>query len=344
MEEDSTQYEIDFGLSVGNFYRYYVDYEIYVEGFVVYNDGVTAIINVSDRYAEGGGEILYYDEVRRIIPAFRDNNAQRLTEYLCIDVETECNLFSRDPDDDTIMYLQYNENGELSLSPVDYLQVRYERLKKLLIYELRKWKEEGEKIYQQANSLINVDVLDSDLETIIKKYDHEKEYDNDDSNVLKYSLNRSVFWLNSRNCAIITAWRGKYSRAENNKRNHDLQISLRKYGYGVIRVQGCYAEVGRSIEKEDSFLVFDIEDSHDFRDKIYEQAEKYEQDCFLYKPLDEINAYLIGTNDDYGKGKIDLIGALRINNIDADNYSKIGSGIVSFEQRRCNEEGGKPYE
>ena len=87
-----------FDLSLGQEYRYYVDDEVYVEGKVVSNDGVTAIIKVTDRYGEGFFQILYYKEVRQYFPAFRDDEAERLTEYLCLDIETECNLFFREPE------------------------------------------------------------------------------------------------------------------------------------------------------------------------------------------------------------------------------------------------------
>ena len=70
-----------------------------------------------------------------------------------------------------------------------------------------------------------------------------KEYDQDHGNIesdeeLYYSLHRSIDWLNSRNCAIISAWRSSYTRSEKDKRNRELQRTLREYGYGVIRVKG----------------------------------------------------------------------------------------------------------
>lgn len=111
-----------------------------------------------------------------------------------------------------------------------------------------------------------------------------------------------------------------------------MQQKLRALGYGVIRVKGCYAEIGRPLEKENSFLVFDLEDTKDFMQNIYDLSEYNEQDCFLYKPVDEEVAYLVGTNDHYGKGKIDLAGFMKINSETADAFTKVASGTISFEK------------
>lgn len=319
-----------FDLSLGQEYRYYVDDEVYVEGKVVSNDGVTAIIKVTDRYGEGFFQILYYKEVRQYFPAFRDDEAERLTEYLCLDIETECNLFFRDPESDAIMLQYFDENDKFSPIPADVFKFRMERIKKKLIFELKKMEDaEKEKAANLTDPLINVDVSSSALDDMYNDFD--KERGNEDEK-FEYSLNRSVHWLNNRNCAILTAWRGNYNRSENNKRNQELQHALRGFGFGVIRVKGCYPEIGKEVDKENSFLVIDLEDTPDFREIIYEHSERYEQDNFLYKPVDEEKAYLIGTNDNYGKDKVEYIGVLHINKFDAEQYSEIGSGRISFEK------------
>ena len=104
----------------GNKYHYTVGYwgseEFYVEGNVVFNDGVTAVIKVTDSYEECWFQLLYYNEVKQYIPSFYDAEAEKLTEYLCLDVETEYNLFFRDPDTDAIMLQHYDEEGKDSLT------------------------------------------------------------------------------------------------------------------------------------------------------------------------------------------------------------------------------------
>lgn len=147
------------------------------------------------------------------------------------------------------------------------------------------------------------------------------------------SLNRAVYWISLKNCANITAWRSENTRAINDANNRELQETLRTMGYGVIKLQGFYAEVGCNVNKEKSFLVFDKNDDPNFYDNLHKLSEKYGQDCFLFKAADEEVAYLIGTNEDFIKTKGERIeaGRLRIGNLSAETFSKIGSGIISFE-------------
>ena len=148
-----------------------------------------------------------------------------------------------------------------------------------------------------------------------------------------YKVQRARKWLNNTDCAIVTAWRSGNSRRENDENNRKLQQTLRKYGYGVAKVRGCYTEMGKETNKENSFLTFDlISDSYKFRDNVYRLSEKYDQDCFLYKEAGyDIPAVLIGTNDDFGKGKIKLAGRMHFGNMSAKEYSEIGSGRITFE-------------
>ena len=80
-------------------------------------------------------------------------------------------------------------------------------------------------------------------------------------------------------------------------------------------------------------MVFDQNDDPKFYENLYKLSEKFEQDCFLFKAVDEEVAYLIGTNDDFirDNGERKEAGRLRIGNLDAKTYSKIGSGRISFE-------------
>ena len=104
-------------------------------------------------------------------------------------------------------------------------------------------------------------------------------------------------------------------------------------GYGVIKLQGFYAEVGHDVSKENSFLVFDQNDDPNFYDNLRMLSEKFEQDCFLFKAADEEIAYLIGTNNEFisKNGERKEAGRLRIGNLSATIYSEIGSGRISFE-------------
>ena len=52
----------------------------------------------------------------------------------------------------------------------------------------------------------------------------------------------------------------------------------------------------------------------------------------MYKKKDEENAYLIGTNDAFGKGRKELAGKMKINSNTAKNYSVISHTRISFEK------------
>ena len=147
------------------------------------------------------------------------------------------------------------------------------------------------------------------------------------------SLNRAVYWITTTDCANITAWRSGNKRAINDANNKELQETLRAMGYGVIKLQGFYAEVGQDVSKENSFLVFDQNDDPNFYENLYKLSEKFDQDCFLYKAAEEDVAYLIGTNEAFirDNGERKEAGRLRIGNLSAKAYSEIGSGRISFE-------------
>ena len=187
----------------------------------------------------------------------------------------------------------------------------------------------------QFEKLIDIQIPESEIEEllnekVITKEDVGEETGRSASNA---SLNRAVYWITTTDCANITAWRSGNKRAINDANNRILQETLRAMGYGVIKLQGFYAEVGQDVSKENSFLVFDQNDDPKFYENLYKLSEKFEQDCFLFKAVDEEVAYLIGTNDDFIKenGERKEAGRLHIGNLDAKTYSKIGSGRISFE-------------
>jgi hypothetical protein len=187
----------------------------------------------------------------------------------------------------------------------------------------------------QFEKLIDIQIPESEIEellneNVITKEDVGEVTGRSASNA---SLNRAVYWITTTDCANITAWRSGNKRAINDANNRILQKTLRAMGYGVIKLQGFYAEVGQDVSKENSFLVFDQNDDPNFYENLYKLSEKFEQDCFLFKAVDEEVAYLIGTNDDFirDNGERKEAGRLRIGNLDAKTYSKIGSGRISFE-------------
>lgn len=146
------------------------------------------------------------------------------------------------------------------------------------------------------------------------------------------SVKRAETWFNTRDCAILTAWRGENSRKTNDDNNRKLQRRLRELGYGVTKITGWFAEKDKEVARENSFLTVNLNEEDSFRSNIYELSELYEQDSFLYKKAGrDIPAVLVHTNDDTGKGTEELAGRLRIGNMEADIYSQIKAGRITFE-------------
>ena len=326
----------DCSLEVGSDYVYSIGDDAFsslaIRGHVLFNNGVTAVLQVIDRNAECDFMVLDYDEVRQFIPEFHDTDTQKIRkEYLCLDVETESCLFDRNPETDTIGEYHYDENGKWVFTPLDPYRFRMDRIKKLFTFRIKEMERERDLKQKSYDSTITVELPEFTIDEMYQEYDQQHGNLNSD-NVLYHGLNRSIHWLTHCNCATITAWRGKFNRKENDERNSKLQQKLRALGYGLIRVKGCYAEIGKPLEHENSFMVFDFDDTDNFMQNIYELSEYYEQDCFLYKPKDEEVAYLIGTNDDFGKGIIELAGFMRINSKTASAFTKVASGTISFEK------------
>jgi len=145
-------------------------------------------------------------------------------------------------------------------------------------------------------------------------------------------LNRAISWMTNRDCAILSGWRCDNSRKVNDDNNRNICNTLRENGYGVCKCRGCYAEAGKEVSAENSFFVFDNNNrGKAFFDSVRELAEKYEQDCFLFKEAGENKpAFLFGTNAKFGMGKRQDLGPLHIGSYDAENFTKIGSGQISF--------------
>lgn len=187
--------------------------------------------------------------------------------------------------------------------------------------------------------VINISLPEEEIEDLVHIDVISHDEGSDDASglgetyAINASLNRAVYWITTTDCANITAWRSGNKRAINDANNRELQETLRAMGYGVIKLQGFYAEIGQDVSKENSFLVFDQNDDPNFYDNLRMLSEKYDQDCFLFKAADDDVAYLIGTNEDFisKNGERQEAGRLRIGNLSATTYSEIGSGRISFE-------------
>ena len=149
------------------------------------------------------------------------------------------------------------------------------------------------------------------------------------------SVTRVLHWLELCDCAIISAWRKTKNREKNDSDNRELQESLRKGKYGVIKMRGYYPEKGQSFSNENSFLTINLEkETIDFFGEIKSLSENYEQDCFLFKKAGiEEQAILVGTNEDFGIGIIKPLGPLKLSSTPLTDKSstKIGNKWIFTE-------------
>ena len=108
------------------------------------------------------------------------------------------------------------------------------------------------------------------------------------------SYNRFASHSKLHDCGIITAFRGDKSLAENMRRNKallsDIQSLRLRDGtshpvFGVTKVKGEYQELDMpKASIENSFLVVNLLDKPNFKEKLKEWGRKYDQDSVYYIP------------------------------------------------------------
>lgn len=116
-------------------------------------------------------------------------------------------------------------------------------------------------------------------------------------NITEASLSRVWQHANSdRPIALLTAFRGEYSREENIQRNKTLAATIRKLGYGFFFLDGYWIEnQGTENEvhvSEDSlFVIGNAGEDQQFRQQMIELGAKYNQDGVLVKDLEGAKVY-----------------------------------------------------
>lgn len=122
-------------------------------------------------------------------------------------------------------------------------------------------------------------------------------------------LSRIMRHTDDHETGAITAYRGKLSKTENQKRNRKLIAQLMLKGYGVTPIKGSYIENYGTPEAkevgEETYFVVDLKNKGNLEKDLTELGFEYEQDSILVIPKGGQGAYLIGTNDAKypGKGK-----------------------------------------
>ena len=301
-----------------------VDKNAFIKGDVIYNDGETAIVEIKEMTNGLFPFTLFYNEVKNRYPDLDKPNDDPCQKYFCLDIASMTSLFFYDVYNGYLADAEYNADGSFCTYNLldDVNDVRpdggYDAFIEDITLQLPQ---------EEIESM-------EDQEAICQTGD--AEITDNEGNLIPQSdpcsVARAVSWFNTKDCAILTAWRNGKARKTNDDNNRKLQQQLREFGYGVIKITGWYPEKNKELARENSFLTVNLNEKTDFRDNIYKLSECYEQDCFLYKEAGyDTPAIYVYTNDDCGKGKVKLIGRLHIDNMDAEAFSQIKTGRITFE-------------
>ena len=141
-----------------------------------------------------------------------------------------------------------------------------------------------------------------------------------------------------KNWGVVTASRGELTPAENKQRNKELEIDLRKLGYGFVHVDGMWQECRKPDTEykdcpddmkvpteEKSLFIPNISQQH-----IQALGKKYQQDSVLFAD-DKAKANGEATFIDSKSGESFNIGKFSPGKI-AQGYSKMKGGkVFTFE-------------
>ena len=123
--------------------------------------------------------------------------------------------------------------------------------------------------------------------------------------LLESSLSRILQHMKEHDSGSITAFRGKYSKADNKKRNKILSARLRRKGYDLTRIDGVYIEnfnkPNAQKVKEEVFFVVDSKNKGNLKKDLLELAKDEldppdDQDSILFIPKGGDGSILVGSS------------------------------------------------
>lgn len=319
----------DFTDFINNYTNIEVD-DAFIKGDIIYYDELsTIVVEVKDMTQDMFPFTLFANEVKSRFTSIVLKNKDPYQRYLCLNTKSMTSLFYYDMGTGIMADAVYDAYGNfVDFDIEDYIDE--ESMEPT-------FSEEG--VHEQISIKLSMEDLE-ELENndALLEADGIENVDSDGNITLSggdaCSITRAKTWFNTRDCAILTAWRQGKVRKENDDNNRMLQQRLRKLGYGVTKVTGWYPEENREMARENSFLTVNLNDEESFRDNLSELSELYDQECFLYKKsgYDTPAVYVYTKDvDEYQKGDMKLLGRLRIGNMDADAYSQIKAGRITFE-------------
>ena len=315
-----------------NFINNYTDIEedAFIKGEIIYFDESSVIIvEVKEMTQDMLPFTMFANEVKSRFTSIVLKNNDPYQRYLCLNPKSMTSLFYYDMGTGIMADAVYDADGNfVDFDIEDYIDE--ESMEPTFT-------EEG--VHEQISIKLSMeDIEELENNNALLEADGIEKVDSDGNITLSggdaCSITRAKTWFNTRDCAILTAWRQNKGRKENDDNNRILQQRLRELGYGVTKVTGWYPEENREMARENSFLTVNLNDEESFRDNLSELSEFYDQECFLYKKsgYDTPAVYVYTKDvDEHQKGDIKLLGRLRIGNMDADAYSQIKAGRITFE-------------
>lgn len=319
----------DFTDFINNYTNIEVD-DAFIKGDIIYYDELsTIVVEVKDMTQDMFPFTLFANEVKSRFTSIVLKNKDPYQRYLCLNTKSMTSLFYYDMGTGIMADAVYDAYGNfVDFDIEDYIDE--ESMEPT-------FSEEG--VHEQISIKLSMeDIEELENNDALLEADGIENVDSDGNITLSggdaCSITRAKTWFNTRDCAILTAWRQGKVRKENDDNNRMLQQRLRKLGYGVTKVTGWYPEENREMARENSFLTVNLNDEESFRDNLSELSELYDQECFLYKKsgYDTPAVYVYTKDvDEYQKGDMKLLGRLRIGNMDADAYSQIKAGRITFE-------------
>ena len=327
---------MDTGLDFKEFMDFINDYtdievdDAFIKGEVIYFDELsTIVVEVKDMTQNMFPFTLFANEIESRFTKIMLKNKDPYQRFLCLDAKSMTSLFYYDLSDGFLAEATYDDDGNF----VDYdIQDGME--------------EEGEEpvlaeggIPEQVSIKLSMeDIEELEYNDALLQASHIERMDSDGNITMSggdaCSITRARKWFNTRDCAILSAWRQGKRRKENDDNNRRLQKKLRELGYGVTKITGWYTEENREMARENSFLTVNLKEEDSFQDNLSELSEYYEQECYLYKKsgYDTPAVYIYTKDfDEHHKGDVELLGRLRIGNMEAKAFSQIKAGRITFE-------------
>lgn len=114
------------------------------------------------------------------------------------------------------------------------------------------------------------------------------------------SLSRIWQHTTESNIGIMTAFRGEFDAAQNEKRNRELMSEIRAVGLGYTQVSGYYIEnLGQEdeqkVQEKSFFITSTANDGGKLKNFLTRMGVKFNQDSVFYKSASSPSGILIGT-------------------------------------------------